>query len=86
MFVDHQKLLQASPQPSLGADPVALDKVGCKAIDARRAQTGMASIALSKPDGDSTYLNCQVEHIEIAGSLGLGMFDDKNIEVKRFTL
>ena len=67
-------------------DPVALDKTGLKVIDAKRAEVGMASIALSKPDDASHYLNCQVEHIEIAGQLGLGMFDDKKIEVKRFTL
>jgi hypothetical protein len=67
-------------------DPVALDKTGWQAIDARRAQAGMASIALSKPDRASTFLNCQVEHIEIAGSLGLGEFDDKKIQVRRVTL
>jgi hypothetical protein len=67
-------------------DPVALDKTGLKVIDAKRAQAGMASIALSKPDSASHFLNCQVEHIEIAGSLGLGVFDDKKIQVKRFTL
>ena len=67
-------------------DPVALDKTGLKAIDAKRAEVGMASIALSKPDDASHYLNCQVEHIELAGSLGLGVFDDKKIQVKRFTL
>ena len=67
-------------------DPVALDKTGLRAIDAKRAQAGMASIALSKPDDASHYLNCQVEHIEIAGQLGLGIFDDKKIDVKRFTL
>jgi hypothetical protein len=67
-------------------DPVALDKTGLKAIDAKRAQAGMTSIALSKPDGDSHYLNCQVEHIEIAGQMGLGIFDDKKIDVRRFTL
>jgi hypothetical protein len=67
-------------------DPVALDKTGWQAIDARRAQAGMASIALSKPDRASTFLNCQVEHIEIAGSLGLGVFDDKKIQVRRVTL
>jgi hypothetical protein len=39
-----------------------------------------------KPDDASHFLNCQVEHIEIAGSLGLGVFDDKKIQVKRFTL
>ncbi len=67
-------------------DPVALDKTGWKAIDAQRAARGMAPIALSKPDKDSHFLNCQVEHIEIAGSLGLGEFDDGKIQVKRFEL
>lgn len=65
-------------------DPVALDKTGLAAIDAQRASKGMASIALSKPDKDSGFLNCQVEHIEIAGMLGLGVFDDAKIQVKRF--
>jgi hypothetical protein len=67
-------------------DPVALDKTGLQVIDAKRAEVGMASIALSKPDNASRYLNCQVEHIEIASQLGLGVFDDKKIDVKRFTL
>ena len=67
-------------------DPVALDKTGWKAIDAQRAAKGMASIALSKPDKHSTYLNCQVEHIEIAGRLGLGEYDDAKISVKRLDL
>jgi hypothetical protein len=67
-------------------DPVALDKTGWKAIDAKRASMGMAPIALSKPDKDSTYLNCQVEHIEFAGALGLGEFDDAKIDVKRVKL
>jgi len=67
-------------------DPVALDKTGWKAIDAKRAEVGMAPIALSKPDDASHYLNCQVEHIEIAGMLGLGEFDDKKIQLRSFTL
>jgi len=67
-------------------DPVALDKTGLKAIDAKRASVGMASIALSKPDQFSGYLNCQVEHIEIAGQIGLGVFDDKKSDVRRFAL
>jgi hypothetical protein len=56
-------------------DPVALDKIGLRAIDAKRAAVGMASIALSKP-----------EHIEFAGLLGLGVFDDNKIDLKRFDL
>jgi uncharacterized protein (DUF362 family) len=69
-----------------GTDPVAIDKTGWKAIDAKRQQVGMAPIALSKPDQFSTFLNCQVEHIEIAGMLQLGEFDDKKIDVKRVQL
>lgn len=67
-------------------DPVALDKTGLKAIDAKRAAMGMPSIALSKPDPVSGFLNCQVEHIEIAGQLGLGVFDDKKMDVRRLRL
>ncbi len=67
-------------------DPVALDKTGLKVIDGKRTAAGMPSIALSKPDRVSSYLNCQVEHIEIAGQLGLGVFDDKKIDVRRVKL
>jgi hypothetical protein len=67
-------------------DPVALDKTGLAVIDAKRAEKGMTSVALSKPDAASHFFNCQVEHIEIAGSLGLGMFDDAKIDVRRFTI
>ena len=69
-----------------GTDPVAVDKIGWKAIDAKRQEVGMAPIALSRPDKDSTFLNCQVEHIEIAGMLQLGKFADKDIDVKRVQL
>ncbi len=46
----------------------------------------MAPIALAKPDMESTYLNCQVEHVEIAGALLLGRFKDEEIDVRRFKL
>jgi uncharacterized protein (DUF362 family) len=70
----------------LATDPVALDKTGWKAIDAQRKLAGMLPIATAKPDADSTYLNMQVEHIEIAGALGLGMFADDKIDVRRIKL
>ena len=69
-----------------GTDPVALDKTGLSVIDDKRKQAGMLPLSLAKPDTDSHYLNCQIEHIEIAGMLGLGVFDDKKIDVKRFSL
>jgi hypothetical protein len=43
----------------------------------------MLPIATAKPDKDSEFLNMQVEHIEIAGTLGLGMYDDSKIDVRR---
>ena len=46
----------------------------------------MAPIALSKPDGASHFLNCQVEHIEIAGMLRLGEFSDDKIHVHQVRL
>jgi Domain of unknown function (DUF362) len=69
-----------------GTDPVALDKTGWKVIDAKRKEMGMAPVAVSKPDSDSHYLNCQVEHIEIAGMMGLGNFDDERISLKQVRL
>lgn len=67
-------------------DPVALDKTGWKVIDVQREAFGFPPIALLKPDEDSRWLNCQVEHIELAGNLGLGVYDDEKIEVKRIDL
>jgi hypothetical protein len=67
-------------------DPVALDKTGLAVIDAKRKEVGMLPISLSKPDNDSHFLNCQVEHIEIAGNLGLGVFDDGKIQLKKLKL
>jgi uncharacterized protein (DUF362 family) len=67
-------------------DPVALDKIGWKAIDAKRVEVGRLPIALMKPDEHSNWLNGQVEHIELAGNFGLGVFDDEKIRVKRIDL
>ena len=67
-------------------DPVAVDKLGWAALDAQRVAKGMQPVALSKPDDDSRYLNCQPEHIEIAGALGLGVFDEKKIVRKHLDL
>lgn len=67
-------------------DPVAMDKTGLKVIDAKRKEVGMLPISTAKPDPDSTFLNMQVEHIEISAALGLGVFDDKKIDVRRFNL
>ena len=81
-----QKYMWAHDTMYLATDPVALDKTGLKAIDAKRKEVGMLPISTAKPDRDSSFLNMQVEHIEIAGALGLGTFDDKKIDVRRFAL
>ncbi len=67
-------------------DPVALDKTGWRVIDEKRAAVGVPFIALLKPDEDSLWLNCQVEHIELAGNMGLGVFDDEQIRLKKIDL
>jgi uncharacterized protein (DUF362 family) len=80
------KYLWAHHTMYCATDPVALDKTGWKAIDAKRAEVGRPPIALLKPDADSTRLNCQVEHIELAGNIGLGIFDDSKIELRTVRL
>lgn len=80
------KYLWAHHTLYFATDPVALDKTGWRAIDAKRAEVGRPPIALLKPDPDSTRLNCQVEHIEIAGNIGLGIFDDGKIQVQQVRL
>lgn len=67
-------------------DPVALDRIGWKAIDEKRLAVGMKRIADDKPDKFSTFLNRQPEHIEIAGALGLGEWDEKKIDLRRINL
>ncbi len=69
-------------------DPVALDKTGWRVIDRKRVEVGMQPIELAKP-GPGTIqqsLNMAPEHIEVAGKLGLGVFDDSKIELKQFRL
>lgn len=67
-------------------DPVAVDKVGWRVLDQKRAEMGFEPIAIARPDRWSPYLHGQVEHIELAGALGLGVFDDAKINVRRIEL
>jgi uncharacterized protein (DUF362 family) len=67
-------------------DPVALDRIGWKAIDEKRAQEGMSPVAESKPDRHSTFFRRQPEHVEIAGALGLGEWNEEKIELRAFDL
>ena len=67
-------------------DPVALDHIGWKEIDKKRLALGMKSIVDDTPDKFSTFLHRQPEHIEIAGAMGLGEWDEKKIELRRVSL
>jgi uncharacterized protein (DUF362 family) len=67
-------------------DPVALDRIAWTAIDEKRLAVGMKPIADDKPDPFSTFLNRQPEHIEIAGALGLGEWDENKIDLRRIKL
>lgn len=64
-------------------DPVALDRIGWEAIDAKRVAVGMPPIALDRPDQFATFLSRQPEHVEIAGAMGLGEWDKKKITLVR---
>ena len=67
-------------------DPVAMDRVGWQVLDAKRVAMGAAKIADAKPDDDSRFVRMQPEHVEIAGALGLGVWDEKKMDVRRIRL
>ena len=69
-----------------GTDPVALDKTGWKVVDEKRAAAGLVPVAFEKTDRYNRFAHPQVEHIELAGILGLGEYDDAKIQVKRVDL
>lgn len=67
-------------------DPVALDHIGWEVIDAKRVAIGMKPLVEDKPDPYSTYIHRQPEHVEIAGALGLGVWDRKKIDLRTVKL
>src|SRR5713226_1036263 len=64
-------------------DPVALDHICWKAIDEKRATMGLKPVAEDRPDKYSTFLSRQPEHIEIAGAMGLGEWNESKIDLRR---
>ncbi len=67
-------------------DPVAMDRVGWREIDKKRAAVGMKSIAEDRPDKFSTFLSRQPEHVEIAGALGLGEWEFDKMDLRAVKL
>jgi uncharacterized protein (DUF362 family) len=64
-------------------DPVALDHICWRAIDQKRVAMGLKPVAEDRPDKYSTFLNRQPEHIEIAGAMGLGEWNESKIDLRR---
>lgn len=64
-------------------DPVALDHVGWEVIDAKRVSVGMKKLFEATPDKFSTFVHRQPEHVEIAGALGLGVWDRAKIDLRQ---
>ena len=64
-------------------DPVAMDRIGLQVLDAQRVKMGRQPVSLAYMDEDSHFVRMQPEHIDIAGSLGLGEGDLKKIQLKR---
>jgi uncharacterized protein (DUF362 family) len=67
-------------------DPVALDHICWKAIDEKRVAMGLKPVAEDRPDKYSTFLSRQPEHVEIAGALGLGEWNESKIDIRRIRL
>jgi len=67
-------------------DPVALDHVGWRALDAKRVAMGMKPVAENEPDKYNSRRIRQPEHIEIAGAMGLGVFDWNKIDLRKKSL
>jgi len=67
-------------------DPVAIDHVGWRRIDEKRVSVGMKKLVEDGPDRFSTFVHRQPEHVEIAGALGLGVFDWNKIDYRQIKL
>ncbi len=67
-------------------DPVAMDHIAWEVIDAKREAMGMKKLVESLPDKISTFVHRQPEHVEIAGALGLGVWDRNKIDLRKVNI
>ena len=67
-------------------DPVALDRVCRAEIDKRRVAVGLNVVAEAEPDEFSVFVRRQPEHVEVAGAVGLGVWQESATEVRSVTL
>ena len=71
---EHKKIYFAT-------DPVAMDKIGWEELDKKRVAMGMLPLAEAHKSQFSGYVRMQPEHVDIAGALGLGVFNREKIEL-----
>ena len=53
-------------------------------MEAKRKQEGLPPVAETAPGDRFNHYWGQPQHIELASKLGLGVFDDEKLDVKRF--
>lgn len=70
----------------MSTDPVAMDRIGWEIVDAKRVERGLPKVADAAPMQGGSFVNRHPEHIEIAGALGLGVFDRAKIDLRQFNL
>ena len=63
-------------------DPVAMDLIGWRVIDAKRVKEKFKPVAENIPDGYGETVHRQPEHIIAAGKLGLGEWDLSKIDLR----
>lgn len=70
------------------SDPVAMDHVGWKIIDAKRAQEGLPSVSqmgsIHADQKGEQFDRRQPEHVYLAHTLGLGRFQESDIDHREF--
>jgi hypothetical protein len=80
--VEHPEWVWENNALLLGTDPVALDHVVWRQVDAKRKEKGLAPVAAvgrMGQDADREGFDYrQPQHIALAGHLGLGIFDFKS--------
>jgi uncharacterized protein (DUF362 family) len=81
---EHRSILFAT-------DPVALDKIGWELVDAERARRGLAAVArcgrmgVHEPHAEAFDMR-QPQHIDLAGALGLGVYERARIQYRRIEM
>jgi uncharacterized protein (DUF362 family) len=67
-------------------DPVAMDRIGWVVMDAQRKRAGMVPVNVATKDVWTEARVRRPEYIIAAGKLGLGVWEDEKINLKRLTV